>query len=151
MKKLVGSVTQGSADAFAEAEIQTGLANVSNSAFRIRRIEWYMPALASADSEIMMSIAGRTLSAINLVAVSVLAGLWKKVELTTSGSPVYELFPNAERYDRDEDLVIVEESIFLQIDSTGTGASNSGSVVVWYEPRSITQTERLTIQAARLA
>lgn len=151
MKRITASVTQGGADAFAEAEFSTGLSNVTGQCFRIRRLEWLMPALASADSDASMTLSTKSQSSILFGSNACLAGISRKVELTTSGSPVYELFPNGVNYERDMDLLIVEESLFLEIDSTSTGAANQGAVVIWYEQRSISQVERLGIQASRLA
>lgn len=151
MKAISNIVTQGAADAYAQAEISTGLANVTNRCFRIRRIEWFMVALASADSNLQLSLCGRSLAAFDLFDNATLAAIWKQVELTTSGSPVYELYPNGVNYDRDMDLLIVEESLFLQVDSNGTGAANTCGIRIWVEDRTITTTERLSIQAARLA
>lgn len=151
MKFFTGTVTQGSADAFAVAEISTGLANVSNQAFRIRQIEFYVPALIGADSDIGVILQGKTGTALDFTGASFLAGVSKKMELTTSGMVSMEQWPNVQKFSRDEDYLIVEESVFLLVDSTGTSNSNSAVVRVGYETRSISATDRLTIQAARLA
>lgn len=151
IKWLTTTVQQGSADAFAEGELQTGLSNITGSCWRVRRIEFYVAALASADSDITVQLSGKSLAAVNVLANSCIAAVYRKVELTTSGSPVYEIWPNAQVYDRDYELLIVEESVYLTVDSSSTGAQNVAGVKIWVESRSITQTERLTIQASRLA
>lgn len=151
LRRLVGTVTQGSADAFAESEILTGLSNLTTQALRLRRVEFYNLILPSADSEIQVQISRRSLSAINQLAASCIVGYGRKVELTTSGSPVYETFPNAQDFDRDMELLIVEEVLYFQIDSASTGAANVAGVVLWVENRTITANEKLSLQAATLA
>jgi hypothetical protein len=148
LKWLTGTVTQGSADAFAEAEMSTGLSNVTRQAYRIRRIEFYVPAgLIGADCEVGIQLMRKSTAALNPNSVACIAGWWRKVELTTSGMFAWDVFPNAQTYSRDEDLVIVEETLYLDVDSTGTSLSLTVGCRIGYETRTITENERLGIQA----
>lgn len=144
LKWLVGYGTQGSADAFVESEIITGLSNATRTAYRVRRIEWILPALPGVDSNIEAVLSRRSKSAIAYNTPNIIDCVKRSVEFTTSGLGVQENMV-VYRYDRDEELLIVEESIFLDIDSNGTSASNVLIVRIGYETRSITENERLAI------
>lgn len=145
LRWLLGQATQGSADAFVEAEIATGLSNVTRSAFRIRRIEWYTPGVIGADSSVTMTLRRTSAASVSFLAANaMIGGRWVSTELTTSGMFTYEPFITIP-YAKDEELLIVEETLFLQLDSTGTGNANTGAVRIGYEVRSITETERLSI------
>ena len=148
LQYLCATATQGSADAYAETAVSTGLSNVVKTAMRIRSIEWFLPALPSADSDISVALKRKTGSSVAFSNVAVIAGLSKKVELTTSGSPVYEQFPNVQYYERDMDLLIVEETLYFQIDSTTTSAANVAYLRIGFEYRTVTENERLQILAA---
>lgn len=148
LRFLTASVSQGSADAFAEAEFQTGLSNVTRTAYRIRRIEWIFPALVGADCYIDMALRRNSSAALSLnLGNAGIAGARRSMELVTSGMAFQDLFTSVP-YSRDEELLIVEESLFLQLDSNGTSATNTGYIRIGYETRSITENERLSIQAA---
>jgi len=150
LRFLAASVVQGSADAFAETEFQTGLSNVTRQAYRIRRIEWYVPAPIGADSNIAMCLRRNSSASLStLVGNPMIAGFDQTMELTTSGMVLIpKMGPMlVNTYAKDEELLVVEESLFLQIDSTGTSASNTGFIRVGYETRAITENERLSIQA----
>lgn len=147
LKWLAASATQGSADAFVEAEFSTGLSNVTRSAFRIRRIEWLLPSPIGADSFIQAQLARSTqTSIIGTLPNSIIANRVRVMELTTSGMALIETTVG-ENYARDMEFLIVEESLFLRLDSNGTSAANTVSVRIGYEVRTITENERLSIQA----
>lgn len=148
LKWLVAGVTQGSADAFAEAEFNTGLSNVTRTAYRIRRLEWSLPTVIGADSNAVMCLRRNSSASVTFAGSNaIIATRGVACELTTSGMIVYQTVLS-DSYARDEELLIVEESLFLQVDSTGTSATNTGYVRIGYETRTITENERLAIQAA---
>lgn len=148
LKWLSATVTQGSADAFAETEFQTGLSNVTRTAFRIRLIEWVLPFNIGADCNVEMQLGRNSQASINAaLANAVISTKRRGVELTTSGMIVLEAVI-LDRYDRDMELLIVEESLFLRIDSASTAAANTGGIRIGYETRTITENERLSIQAS---
>lgn len=148
---LVVSATQGSADAFVEAQITTGLQNVARQAFRIRRIEFQFPPIVAVDSSFSLCLARKTLAAIpTMTAHSVIRLHTRQVELTTSGLGIVDL--QAEwTYSREEDLVIVEDPLYFQCDSATTSAANTFYCRIGYETRTITEVERLAIVAASLS
>jgi hypothetical protein len=149
LKWLAAQAVQGSADAFAEAEFQTGLSNVTKTAYRIRRIEWILPAMPGVDCALDAVIRRNSAAAMAIGGLSnvLIAAKRRQVELVTSGMVMQELVI-AEDYRKDMELLIVEESLFLDIDSTSTSAANTVSIRIGYETRTITENERLSIQAA---
>lgn len=151
LKWLIATATQGSADAFVEAEFNTGVGEGTRTALRIRRIEWFLPNLPGADSNIIAVLRRNSASATVLNSPAVIAAIQRTCELTTSGMNTVENFPNSQRYERDEDLLIVEQSLFLDLDSNGTSASNACVVRIGYETRSVTENERLSILASSAA
>lgn len=150
LKWMFATATQGSADAFAETEFATGLSAATRTAFRIRRIEFYLPALAEADSNIQLVLRRNSAAAIAIAGSAVIASIWRQSQITTSGAVIQEISGPTLTYTyaKDEEFLVVEESLFLDIDSAGTSASNAGSVRIGYETRQITENERLQIMTA---
>jgi len=153
LKYLQAVATQGSADAFVEAEFQTGLSNVTRQAYRVRSIEWLLnQSLIGADCYIQAVLRRNSASAIGFTNPNAILGLFNRaVELTTSGMITQDLWPNITLYPRDMDLLIVEESLYLDLDSNGTSLSNIIICRIGVELRNITENERLAIQAASAA
>lgn len=148
LKWLIATVTEGSADAFAEAEFATGLSGIARTAYRIRRIEWQISAMPNVSCELQVALRRNSSAAISAFSSqSVIAGLFRAIRFTTSGAANQEIFPNAQNYSRDLDLLIVEEALFLQIDSNATSAACSAICRIGVENRSITDNERLQILA----
>lgn len=143
LKFLSGTVTQGSADAFATAEIATGLAN-ANLAYRIRGITLNWPSAVEVDADMQVQLARRTPAALLGLADRTL--LWLRTRqtfLTTSGLIVVERVVE-QLYPRDLDLLIVEDPIHICIDSTGTGVANTAVCRIYYEEARITPLEKVT-------
>lgn len=156
IKWLLASATQGSADAFKEVEIPTGLINLGTQAYRIRRIEWNAPTMiATATNNWEASITRKSFSSAPGVNQNALIN---RVSVgRTFGSAVGNIDQQFAgpamtfTYDRDEELVIVEDPLYLQLDSAGTSAANSVQVRIGYEVRSISTVERLALIAASLS
>lgn len=143
LKFLSGTVTQGSADAFAVAEMATGLAN-ANLGYRVRGITVQLPGNVEVDSDVQVQLCRRTPSA--LLGITDRTLLWafqRAISITTSGMITYERF--VERwFSRDLDLLIVEDPIYFAIDSTATSLSNTATCRVYYEEVKMTPLEKVT-------
>lgn len=142
LKFLSATVTQGSADAFATVSMATGLANL-NAGFRVRAIDFQFPLLVGADCQVDLQLLRRVPTAI--VAATDRTLIWSKqrvCELTTSGMIVYSL-NDYTAFDRDMDLLIVEDPIYFSIDSNGTSATNNGRCRVYYEEVRLSETAKL--------
>lgn len=142
-KFLSMSVTQGSADAFATASISTGIASV-NLGLRVRAIEIYWPSPVEVDAEYDVEICRRLPTA--LLGMGDRRSLFfrtRHVKLTTSGIFVWN---NVEYqpYPKDLELLVVEDPIYLSVDSTGTSASNQVTGRLYYEEVRLTDVQKLS-------
>lgn len=152
LRWLQQSIAQGSNDAFVEQEIITGLSNVTRSAYRIRRLEFLVPQLPGVDAANFQLALKRISTASMSLAVgnALIAGCMRGLDFTTSGTVTQDLVI-VYTYPRDEELLIVEDTLYLTLDSNATSASNTASIRIGYEVRTITENERLTIQASSAA
>jgi hypothetical protein len=149
LKFLSGSVLQAAADAFATAELATGLAN-ANLAYRIRGIVVAWPSPVEVDSDCAVQILRRTPSAlVGLGDRTLIYAQQRLMRLTTSGIFEYDIFTET-FYPKDLDFLIVEDPIFLSIDSSSTGAANSAAARIYYEEVRITALEKVTSLAESL-
>lgn len=143
LKFLSGTVTQGSADAFATASLATGLAGL-NQGYRVRRIELAWTAtLVETDAFYQAEISRRLPTAI--LALTDRRSLFYdilQVSVTTSGAWVRS---NISRYDypRDLDLMIVEDPLYISVDSNGTSAANPVTFRIYYEEVRMTDLAKL--------
>jgi len=143
---LTGSVTQGSNDAFAQAEIATALQGISRTAFRIRELLFEFPGLGNANAvNIELALTRRTKAAMpNVNDRDVIAKYRRQQVLLTSGLINYETAPRF-TFTEDDELLIVEDPIYFSIDSNATGASNVAYVRIGYERTNISDVDRLTL------
>lgn len=148
LRFLTGSATQGSADAFAEVEFATGLSGAVRTAYRIRLIEFYVPLFGGVTSSAECLIRRSSAAAMSYTNAGVIAAFRRGVQFTTSGQIQQEVFPNRQVFERDADLLIVEETLYFHVDSTATTVANTFHFRIGYETRSITENERLSIMAA---
>jgi len=149
LKFLSGSVTQGSADAFATAEIATGLAN-ANLGYRVRGIQFSFPGPVEVDSDIVIQLARRTpTAALGFSDRTLLWSFARYVKLTTSGIFVYDN-PVIWTIPKDMELIIVEDPIHILVDSSSTGLANVASARVYYEEVKLTALEKVTALAESL-
>lgn len=150
MAKLVGSVTQGSADAYAESAIVTQLSTLSTTAWVINHIMLERTsALPGADTDISVCISRGTKAALPTVDDrDVIFKIRKQVELVTSGMVEQNL---VDHYFPQQEILIVEENIYLQIDSTGTSQTNVCRMSIDVSPKRVTEAQRLAILAGRIA
>jgi hypothetical protein len=142
---LTGSATQGSADAFVQAEISTALSGQTQRAFRVREVLFEHPLIAGNGANIAISLSRRSKTAEPVITDrDVMAKVNVSVSLTTSGA-----FP-LERVRRltwaeDDELLIVEDPIYLVVDSASTGAANTVYCRIGYELVNISAVDRLTL------
>lgn len=145
---LVGSATQGSADAFVEAQIATALTGIGNVAFRMREllIELSSPnVLVGGNADLQVQLTRRTKAAIvNVNDRDLIAKIGLTGRFTTSGRWVApDVF--RQTFSEDDELLIVEDPLYLALDSTGTSAAQSAWVRIGYERVSISAVDRLTL------
>lgn len=142
-KFLSGSVVQGSADAFATAAIATGIASV-NLGLRVRRIEFSIPYPAEVDSSIDVEVTRRLPTAmLGLADRRSLIYRNYKMMLTTSGQVIWPQVI-AHDFPKDFELLIVEDPIYLSVDSTGTSATSTLVARIYYEEVRLTDVQKLS-------
>lgn len=152
LRYLVGTVTQGSADAFAEAEIITGLQSVGNVAFVIRELIFQFPGVPLVDAaSIQLSITRKSFSVMpSVLERTLIYTQLRYYELVTSGAVEQSLFERV-KFDADDFLIVVEDPIYLQIDSNATSGTNTGRVRIGYQQLDINEIDRLQLIADTLS
>lgn len=143
---LTGTVTQGSNDAFAQGEIATALSGVTNFAYRAREIlVEYTGTPANAAFNIEIAITRRSKTAMPVVTDRDVLLKWMLQSLfTTSGA---HNFPRVNRFTftEDDELLIVEDPLYVSIDSNAAVAAATANVRIGYERVSISAVDRLTL------
>jgi len=146
---LTGDVTQGSADAFAESEIATGLSGIGTRAYVVSLInaEW-SPLAAVNGAELEVALTRRSKSAMPTVTDrDVIFKRKFTYRLTTSGAV---LVPSVESIAPADELVIVEDPLYMCIDSGSTSAANTFRLSISCTDRRISEIERLALLARSL-
>lgn len=144
---LTGTATQGSADAFVEAEIATALQGLSNVAFRVRELLFELPNVGNATGgpNIEAAISRRSKAAMpNITDRDVIAKIFHQANFTTSGAMNMERVRRL-TFTEDDELLIVEDPVYLDVDSNATSAANTVRVRIGYERASISAVDRLTL------
>jgi len=138
---LLASATQGSADAFAQTTIPTGLNLIGNLAYKINCVRWFHTPLLAVDAQAMIvTLTRRSKTAIaTWTDPDSILYIAKNVELATSGAFVDEYVGT---WIPESDCYIVEDYLYLQIDSTATTAANTARIRIEYESVRVTDAER---------
>ncbi len=146
MARLIGTVTQGAADAFAIASIQTALTGQTRQAYRV--LEIAVEGLRQNQvngSNVELALCRRTKAAMPLISDPDV--MWKHktgAYLATSGvvwgDEVLRYQPPS-----DQQMIIVEDPLYLAIDSNATALTQTAVMVIEYELVTISDVDRLTL------
>jgi len=147
---LIITLTQGSADAFVQGSVLTGLSG--RQAYNVRAILIELPVALnaiSADNSLQVSITRRSKTAIATLADSdtIFARAVSK-DFATSGSTLLDA---VSVYVPDLEIPIVEETIYAQLDSTSTTLTNTVIVRMEVELDSMSDIDRLNLIARSLS
>lgn len=139
------TATQGSADAFVQASIDTGIIPADGVGLRVVTMEVVHGTLSavSADGDIQWSVTRDTKTAVtgyNDDDSILYDGVWWA--LTTSGQISGQLL---HRYPQVEGVFIVEPTIYFQLDSAATGAQNTAFLRIYYEEQRLSEVDILRI------
>jgi len=150
MPSINGSVTQGAADAYAEGEIQTALSGQTRQAYRVKGIEYefsfvQFPAAAAAQQDVDLCITRRTKTAMALITDVDVIKKWSFGGQYQTAVGANTGIENVGLWVPPLDVLIVEDPIYLSIDSTATGLTITGYVRIDYELVTISETDRLTL------
>lgn len=147
LRHIFGSVTQGGADAFAQDTIATALEGSTGIAYRIRELEFEVPRWQNIlnASDVTLCLTRRTKSAMPLITdVDVIKKVQRQVSFNTSGAVATDgVFRFV--YTEDENLLVVEDPLYLQIDSSATTLTQTGYCRIGYEQVKISDIDRLTL------
>lgn len=149
---ITGTVTQGGADAFAQAEVATALSGVTGRAFQVRTIEIELASGSLANGAISeVTLTRRTKTAIPLITDRDVIVKAKFLSLLTTSGAIRQDLVSRWSYSEDDELLIVEDPLYLQIDGTSTSGTYSAYVRIGYTSVSISQVDRLTLLTQSLA
>lgn len=155
MPRLTQVITEGAADAFVNTAMATALNGITRTAYRLLELtaEMVVPALpmfptgAAAVQDFELCLSRRTKAAMPVISdVDVIQKFVRASHFATAVGygPVFDPVlkwtpPAASR------ILIVEDPLYLQLDSTATGQALSFVVTLDYEVVSITELDRLTL------
>lgn len=153
LKYLWTSLVQGGNDAFVQAQIATGLFGQTKTAYRVREIitEWSGTLGAGNAAQYEFALTRKSFAAMPVLTDKSLIVKTKRIgSFTTSGQAV---IPQIERiiYSDLDNLLIVEDPVYAQLDSNASGATNTLLVRIGYEIVTLSDVDRLTLIAQSLA
>lgn len=143
---LTITCTQGSADAFVQGSVDTGIIPEQGLGLRVISIEFAIAtamAAVSADFEIVWSltrdtkIAPASYNDDDCILFDGISG-----SLTTSGQIV---LPYRRQYSPVEGVFLVEPTIYGSLDSTATGLTMTGYWRIYYEEVAMTEVDILRV------
>lgn len=154
MSKISVLVTQGGADAFVEAQLPTALDGIVDRAYRVNEISFEVltpptgyPFGAAAAMDLEIAITRRTKAAMpNIEDVDLIKKFHFAAQVLTAvgATPIFEAAPVWQPRG-GQDILIVEDPLFVQVDSTATGNAFAVRVMIDYEVVAISQLDRLTL------
>lgn len=142
---LVGAATQGSADAFVQAEVATALTGQNQRAFRVGEILFELSTALAFNADLQAVLSRRSKAAMPALTDRDVIAKWDlTTKLTTSGAVVTSRNVRF-TFTEDDELLIVEDPVYLIVDSTGTGLANTVNCRIGYTSVSISAVDRLTL------
>lgn len=150
MARISGSVTMGGADAFAIDTIQTALEGQTELAYSVKQITYefdttavFTAAVAAQDVE--LAITRRTKAAMPAVTdVDIIKKWhWGSSIATAVGQIVMPELAGVWR--PENETLIVEDPLYICIDSTATTLTLTGLVIIDYDIVRISAIDRLTL------
>lgn len=152
LRFLYATLTQGSADAFIQANMATALSGQTKTAYRVREIliEWGVAGSSQGQGVFNggvweLCLTRKTQAAMPVITdKSVIAKFKRASAITTSGASILDTISRYV-YSEDDDLIIVEDPVYWQLDTAGTALTNVAQVRVGYQEVSISEVDRLTL------
>ena len=155
VQTAVASVLQGSADAFATAQIATGISTAAKYGWMIQRVEFSVssgivatPQTADADCIIQLSQGATKAAVLTPVDVDLIAE-WRFCLPGIAAAVNAYYLPLSYRWEAPENTVIVDPTLNLLFDTTLTGVANTGYVKIFYYPVAINELDILRMIALR--
>jgi hypothetical protein len=157
LQYITGTVTQGAADAYAEAEMATALSGVGNLSFRVREILLEVQnggaVLTPNGATFEIAVSRRTKAAMPLVSDRDVIAKIRRVsaQLSAVGFASTDLGVIRLTYSEDDDVRVVEDPLFLQVDGTATTQTVTVTCRIGVERVNISAIDRLTLLTQSLA
>jgi hypothetical protein len=147
---LRGTITQGSADAFVQSSVTTGLDGETTLCYRVRHLVFeFSLGMAEVDASYEFGFSRKSLAAVGAWSDKhVIYRYVRQLTLTTSGLISHENVIER-RFDGDE-FLIVEDPLYAFLDSTGTSGANVVRYSLGYEEVRIDASERLDLLVTAL-
>lgn len=149
------NVVQGSADAFATTELQTGISTAARYGWMIERVEFavsagFVAAPQTADVDLIMQIVqGQTPVALLPPDDMDLVCEWRNLIPGIAAAVDAYLFPGGFTWWAPENLVIVDPTLYLSIDSSASAVANTGYARIYYYPVELSELDILRMLAQR--
>jgi hypothetical protein len=144
------SATQGSADAFVQSTVATGLYGQTKTAYLVRELVMEWPAAVNA-ANWEFEIGIKTAAAMSNMADKTLLFRFKRQSLfTTSGGQVFDLHQRFV-FSTDESFLFVSDPIYFRFDSNATSASNTAYLRMGYQQVTLNDVDRLSLLASSLS
>jgi hypothetical protein len=149
---IQGSVTQGGADAFAVASLATALSGISNIAYRVRELLFEIPRMTIvAAGNVEVALCRRTKAAMpNITDLDVIAKVKMGTELVGAAAGVAQEYVKRYAFSEDDELLIVEDPLYLAVDSNASTLTQTVYCRIGYERVNISAVDRLTLLTASL-
>lgn len=148
---LLASVTQGAADAFAQATINTGLSAILNTGYTIKQIEYELPNTGTVATSWSQELA---LSRASKASMATLADddllFRKKFSTFVSTAAGFVIWENVGIYVPQGEIILIEEQIYLQFDSNASTLSGTAIMKITCEPIKVTDAQRIAILQSRV-
>lgn len=155
VQSAVVSVTQGSADAFATAQLATGISTASKYGWMIQAIDFSWsagivatPQTADADAIIQITQGSTKAALVSPVDVDLIAE-WRQCFPGIAAAVNAYVMQLSMRWNAPENFVVVDPVLNLLVDSTATAVANTGYAKIWYYPVAINELDILRMIALR--
>lgn len=145
MGKLYTTLTQGSADAFVQATVQTALEGLTTTAYKINRVtlEFAQAFVGASAANYEVALTRRSKAAMpNITDQDVMMKKALRESFTTSGMIILD---GVIEYTPAIELLVVEDYLYFQLDSNGTSVANTVYALIEYEIQRISEIDRLTL------
>lgn len=153
MPRMTSVVTSGAADAFAQTAMQTLLAAGSGQGYKILGVGFEIvvpvsgifPAGIVALQDIQICLSRRTQSVMpRMTDESIIKKWWYAANnFTLAGAtPIWQ---NCQYWTPETEIIIVEDNLYAQIDTNGTGNAYSSDIWIDYDIVKVTDAQRVNI------
>lgn len=155
-QRAVIDVSQGSADAYNFATLQTGISTAARYGWLIERVQfsWFPDTLVAAPQTAdwwarAQLHVGDDMAAITTPTTSTFVCEHQIVSAGIASAVNGEIIPTQYTWEAPENFVIVDPTIQLLVDSNATGAVNTAYAEIFYFPIELSEMDILRLIAQR--